>query len=121
MGKEFADALTERAKAGVRVHVLLDWIGSNKLEAGAIAELESGGVEVERYRPLRWYSLSKMNSRTHRKLLVVDGRLGFIGGVGIADEWSGHAQNVRSTIATHISNSRSRSCPPAGRHSPITG
>ena len=93
VGKEFAAALTERAKAGVRVHVLLDWIGSNKLDAAALAELEEAGVEVERYRPLRWYSLSRMNSRTHRKILVIDGRLGFIGGVGIADQWSGHAQS----------------------------
>jgi len=93
VGKEFAAALAERAKAGVRVHVLLDWIGSNKLDATALAELKQSGVEVERYRPLRWYSLARMNSRTHRKILVIDGRLGFIGGVGIADQWSGHAQS----------------------------
>src|SRR4249920_1084338 len=82
VGKQFAAALTERANAGVRVHVLLDWIGSKKLDAAALAKLEGAGVEVERYHPLRWYSLSRMNSRTHRKLLVIDGRLGFIGGVG---------------------------------------
>jgi cardiolipin synthase len=93
VGKKFAAALTERARAGVRVHVLLDWIGSNKLDATSLAELEEAGVEVERYRPLRWYSLSRMNSRTHRKILVIDGQLGFIGGVGIADQWSGHAQS----------------------------
>jgi cardiolipin synthase len=93
VGRQFADALAERAKAGVRVHVLLDWIGSNRLDAAALAELEEAGVEVERYRPLRWYSLSRMNSRTHRKILVIDGRTGFIGGVGIADQWSGHAQS----------------------------
>ena len=93
VGREFAAALTERANAGVRVHVLLDWIGSNKLDATALAELEEAGIEVERYRPLRWYSLSRMNSRTHRKILVIDGRIGFIGGVGIADQWSGHAQS----------------------------
>jgi cardiolipin synthase A/B len=93
IGREFADAFAERAKAGVRVHVLLDWIGSNRLDAAALADLKAAGVQVERYRPLRWYSLSRMNSRTHRKILVVDGRLGFIGGVGIADQWSGHAQS----------------------------
>ncbi len=93
VGREFADALSERATAGVRVHVLLDWIGSNKLDPAALAELEESGVQVERYRPLRWYSLSRMNSRTHRKILVVDGRVGFIGGIGIADRWSGHAQS----------------------------
>jgi cardiolipin synthase len=93
VGKEFADALAERAKAGVRVHVLLDWLGSNKIDSEELAELKESGVEVERYRPLRWYSLSRMNSRTHRKILVIDGRIGFIGGVGIADQWSGHAQS----------------------------
>jgi cardiolipin synthase len=93
IGREFADALAERANAGVRVHVLLDWIGSNKLDPAALEELKEAGVQVERYRPLRWYSLSRMNSRTHRKILVIDGSIGFIGGVGIADQWSGHAQS----------------------------
>jgi len=102
VGKEFADALAERASAGVRVHVLLDWIGSNKLDAAALAELEEAGVQVERYRPLRWYSLSRMNSRTHRKILVIDGRVGFIGGVGIADQWSGHAQSPNHWRDSHF-------------------
>jgi cardiolipin synthase A/B len=93
VGQEFATALAERAEAGVRVHVLLDWLGSNRFDPKTLRELEEAGVEVERYRPLRWFSLSRMNSRTHRKILVIDGRLGFIGGVGIADQWSGHAQS----------------------------
>jgi cardiolipin synthase len=93
IGEEFAEALAERARAGVRVHVLLDWIGSNSLDQALIDRLEAAGVEVERYRPLRWYGLAKLNSRTHRKILVVDGRIGFIGGVGIADVWTGHAQD----------------------------
>ena len=67
VGREFADALANRAKAGVRVHVLLDWLGSNKLDSASLAELEESGVEVERYRPLRWYSLSRMNSRDSRR------------------------------------------------------
>ncbi len=93
VGRTFAAALAERSRAGVRVHVLLDWVGSNRLDGESLNELKEAGVEVERYRPLRWYSLSKMNSRTHRKILVVDGRIGFIGGVGISDKWSGHAQS----------------------------
>jgi cardiolipin synthase len=60
------------------------------------------GIEVERYRPLRWYSLSKMNSRTHRKILVIDGRLGFIGGVGIADQWTGNAQSPAHWRDSHF-------------------
>jgi cardiolipin synthase len=93
VGRAFADALAERAKAGVRVHVLLDWVGSQKIDDALLAEMRGAGVEIELYRPLHWYHLAKFNNRTHRKLLVVDGRVGFTGGVGIADKWGGHAQD----------------------------
>jgi cardiolipin synthase len=53
----------------------------------------NAGVQVERYRPLRWYNLTRINNRTHRKILVIDGVLGFTGGVGIADQWQGNAQD----------------------------
>ena len=92
IGKQFADALSERARAGVKVHIILDWAGSSKL-ANLLDELKSAGVEIQRYHPLHWYSLGRLNHRTHRKLLVVDGKLGFTGGVGIADSWLGHAQD----------------------------
>ena len=93
VGQEFADALSERARAGVKVHVILDWAGSAKMKADLIDELKNAGVEVERYHPFHWYSLGKLNNRTHRKLLVVDGKIGFTGGVGIGDSWLGHAQD----------------------------
>lgn len=93
IGKQFADALKERRQAGVAVHVMLDWAGSAKMDPHLLDELIEAGVEVERYHPLRWYSIARMNNRTHRKLLVVDGRIGFTGGVGIADQWQGHAQD----------------------------
>jgi cardiolipin synthase len=93
IGKEFADALIDRARAGVKLHVLLDWLGSNKMDQKAIERMTDAGVEVHRYHPVRWYELHKFNNRTHRKLLIVDGRIGFTGGVGIADEWTGHAQD----------------------------
>jgi len=93
IGKDFADALKERAQAGIPVHVMLDWVGSAKMNDRLVDELTDAGVEVERYHPLRWYSISRLNNRTHRKLLVVDGRIGFTGGVGIADQWQGHAQD----------------------------
>ncbi len=102
IGREFADALSERARAGVRVHVLLDWIGSAKLDADALEAMQAAGVEVDRYRPLRWYHLNRMNNRTHRKILVVDGRIGFTGGVGIADQWGGHAQSPEHWRDTHF-------------------
>jgi cardiolipin synthase len=93
IGEEFAEALAERARAGVVVHVLLDWVGSGKMDGELLERMERSGVRVEKYRPLRWYSLSRVNHRTHRKLLVVDGRIGFTGGVGVADQWLGDAQD----------------------------
>ena len=102
VGKDFADALAERARAGVRVHLLLDWIGSNKIDPQQLALMEHAGVEVKRFHEPRWYHLARMNNRTHRKLLIVDGRIGFTGGVGIADEWSGHAQDPAHWRDTHF-------------------
>ncbi|HEU5249073.1 MAG TPA: cardiolipin synthase [Thermoanaerobaculia bacterium] len=93
IGQQFADALSERARAGVRVHVLLDWVGSGKAKKEYLDEMREAGVEVEKYHPLKWYHLARINNRTHRKLLIVDGRVGFTGGVGIADKWSGNAQD----------------------------
>jgi cardiolipin synthase len=93
IGRRFAEALRERARNGVKVHVLLDWAGSQKLEAGVVDKLKEDGVQVEVYHPLHWYNLGRINNRTHRKLLVVDGKVGFTGGVGIADPWDGNAQD----------------------------
>ncbi len=102
IGQEFADALAERARAGVKVHVLLDWAGSGKMDAAVLEELRSAGVEVEKYHPLKWYHLSRLNQRTHRKLLVVDGKIGFTGGVGIADKWSGDGQDPEHWRDAHF-------------------
>ena len=93
IGQLFAEALAGRARVGIPVHVTIDWVGSVKMDQAQLELMEDAGVEVERYRPLHWYNLGRMNNRTHRKLLVVDGRIGFTGGVGIADEWKGHAQD----------------------------
>ncbi len=89
VGKQFADALGARAAHGVKVNVLIDWLGSLKMEDALLAQMEDSGVVVHRYRPLHWYHLGRMNNRTHRKLLIVDGKIAFTGGVGIADLWSG--------------------------------
>jgi len=102
IGKDFADALSERARAGVKVHVLLDWVGSGKMESALLEGMKSSGIEVERYHPPRWYNLSRINNRTHRKLLVVDGRIGFTGGVGVADKWLGHAQDEQHWRDAHF-------------------
>ncbi|MBC8105451.1 MAG: cardiolipin synthase [Anaerolineae bacterium] len=102
IGGEFASALTERARAGVKVHVLLDWLGSNKVDEQLLRMMTDAGASVERYHPLRWYNVSRINNRTHRKLLVIDGRIGFTGGVGIADEWLGNAQDADHWRDSHF-------------------
>lgn len=97
VGQQFTDALCERASAGVQVHIIIDAIGSVKLDPKFLNQLEKCGVDVIEYHPVSWYDFSKdarLNNRTHRKLLIVDGKVGFTGGVGIADEWSGHAQDA---------------------------
>ena len=102
IGQDFADALADRARAGVKVHVLIDWVGSSKMEKQYLKEMEAAGVEIRRFHEPRWYNLDKLNNRTHRKLLVVDGRIGFTGGVGIAGEWTGHAQDPDHWRDTHF-------------------
>ncbi len=93
VGTTFAEALAERARAGVATHLLLDGVGSQKLGDEVIERMRRAGVQVVKFRPLRWYNLDRVNHRTHRKLLVVDGRVGFTGGLGIADLYLGHAQD----------------------------
>ena len=89
----FANALAAKAQDGVEVRVLLDWVGSIPFEQRLIDIMEAGGVDVHRFRPLKWYSIDRVNNRTHRKLLIVDGALGFTGGVGIGDQWRGDARS----------------------------
>lgn len=102
IGRQFAEALQERGRAGVKVHVLLDWLGTHKMDPHAVQSMIDAGVEVERYHPLRWYNLRRANNRTHRKLLVVDGKLAFTGGAGIADVWTGNAQDPEHWRDTHF-------------------
>ena len=102
IGEEFANALIERAKAGVKVHVLLDWLGSVKMEQKQLDRMQAAGVEIERYHKPHWSHLTRLNNRTHRKLLIIDGELGFTGGVGIADQWRGNAQNPNEWRDTHF-------------------
>jgi cardiolipin synthase A/B len=91
IGRQFAEALAERARAGVQVKVILDAVGSADMSANLIEFMQRNGIDIEWYHPIRWYTLSRVNHRTHRKVLVVDGEIGFSGGVGIADEWLGDA------------------------------
>ena len=102
IGVEFAEALSERASAGVNVHVLLDWLGSVKMEQSQLNRMVKAGVEIQRYHKPHWSHLPHLNNRTHRKLLIIDGKLGFTGGVGIADQWRGNAQNPDEWRDTHF-------------------
>ena len=102
IGKEFTEALAERARAGVKVHVLLDWIGSIKVDEASVEEMRKAGVELHRYHKPVWWKLTRLNNRTHRKLLITDGRIGFTGGVGIADKWRGHGQDEDHWRDTHF-------------------
>lgn len=88
IGKDVAMALAERAREGVEVNVLIDWMGSKIMGEEEEEIMTEAGVNFQVYRPLNWYHISRMNHRTHRKILVVDGELGFTGGVGIADQWA---------------------------------
>jgi cardiolipin synthase A/B len=84
---QFIAALAERARAGVKVCVVLDSVGSFQTGKRIFHGLEAAGGQVRWYMPLRWYTLPRLNHRTHRELLIVDGKVGFVGGAGIADHW----------------------------------
>ena len=89
IGDRFLDALSERARAGVDVRLVIDWVGSLPTPNRYFDGLRKAGGKVSWYQPLRWYTFKRFNNRTHRELLVVDGKIGFIGGAGIASHWLG--------------------------------
>ncbi len=97
-----AEALIERAKAGVEVNVLIDALGGAKMDRSLLGEMEDAGVTVHRFRPLKPYAVRRLENRTHRKLLIADGRVGMTGGVGIAEEWTGNAQDPDHWRDTHV-------------------
>jgi cardiolipin synthase A/B len=88
IGEQFIDALCERARAGVRITMVMDAIGSFGAYRTSRKPLEAAGARVVAYRQFKWYSLSRLNNRTHRELLVVDGDIAFVGGAGVADWWA---------------------------------
>jgi cardiolipin synthase len=86
------EAISERCRAGVRAHVLLDGFGSLKMPPELRQQLEGAGCEVAIFRPLRPWSLDKANNRNHRRILVVDGKIGFTGGSGASSKWMGNGR-----------------------------
>ncbi|MEU7701364.1 phosphatidylserine/phosphatidylglycerophosphate/cardiolipin synthase family protein [Streptomyces sp. NPDC015492] len=102
IARRFADALTDRARAGVRVRLLLDGFGSRLIEKDLLDRMSDAGVEVAWFRKPLYLSPLKQNHRCHRKVLVVDERTAFTGGVGIAEEWCGDARNPGEWRDTHV-------------------
>jgi cardiolipin synthase len=102
IARQFAEALSERARAGVRVRLLIDAVGGFKIEKGLVERMERAGVDVQWFRKPWAKSPFKQNHRCHRKVLVVDESIAFTGGVGIAEEWTGDARNEGEWRDTHI-------------------
>jgi cardiolipin synthase len=102
IGEQFATALADKAKSGVKVHVLLDWLGSEKIADSYVEMIRKAGGEVEKFHPVAWHNLGRLNNRNHRKVLVIDGSRGFTGGVGIAEEWTGRAQDAAHWRDSHF-------------------
>jgi cardiolipin synthase len=99
---QFIDALSDRARQGLNVTIVVDAIGSLSFWGRPVRRLRAAGCRIESYQRLRWYSLARFNNRTHRELLVVDGRIAFAGGAGIADWWAfatGRRRPWRDTMA----------------------
>ena len=99
---EIAAAIGEKAKAGVRCNVVLDALGAAKMERSLVSEMEAAGVKVILFRPPKPYAIRRVANRTHRRLLVADGRVGMTGGVGIAAEWTGDAEDPDHWRDTHV-------------------
>ena len=101
VGQQFAQALEECAGRGVKVDVLMDWYGS-EMQDDLLERMRKSGIAAYRYNPPTWTTLEKVNHRTHRRLMVVDGTIGFIGGAGLSDKWSGDAQGPDHWRDTHF-------------------
>jgi cardiolipin synthase len=99
---EFANALAERSRAGLRVRLLLDGIGARDIEGHLLDDMDTAGVEISWFRKPLWISPLKQNHRCHRKALIIDEETAFTGGVGIAEEWCGDARNRNEWRDTHV-------------------
>jgi cardiolipin synthase len=102
IAQRFAQALADKARTGVQVNVLLDSIGANKMADELITMMQDAGVDVQWFRPLVTWKIWQSDNRTHRKILIIDNKLGFTGGVGIAEEWEGDARNPTEWRDSHF-------------------
>jgi cardiolipin synthase len=101
IAREFTNALAERARSGVAVNLMLDAQGTQKMGLANRAKLNAAGVQVVKYHSVFWPDPRRYNNRSHRKLLIVDGTIAFIGGAGIADLWAGNADSPKHWRDNH--------------------
>jgi cardiolipin synthase len=102
IGATFVDELSVAARRGVQVHMLLDWLGSRTMDSGLLAAARASGCDLQIYHPPSWYHLGRLNNRTHRKIMVVDGMIGFTGGVGMGTEWREGLNGLPPWRETHF-------------------
>jgi cardiolipin synthase A/B len=102
IAREVSTAICTKAKEGVTCHVILDALGAAKMDSSLIDDMRDAGVRVVRLRPPKPYAVRRIANRAHRRLLVADGRVGMTGGVGIAEEWTGDAQDPEHWRDTHV-------------------
>ena len=93
MATQFTQALADAARRGVRVYLVLDAVGASGIADDHLEQLEAAGCRIARFNAPSWYALEELNYRTHRKILVVDGEIGFTGGAGVSDHWMGDADS----------------------------
>ena len=102
MANQFTAALEEAARRGVRVQLVVDAVGGGSMDDEHVQRLEAAGCRIAQFNAPSWYSLEEVNYRTHRKILVVDGEIGFTGGAGVSDHWIGNAQDADHWRDTQI-------------------
>jgi cardiolipin synthase len=102
IGASFVDELANAARRGVQVHMLLDWLGSRTMDDSLLETARAAGCDLQIYHPPSWYHLGRLNNRTHRKLLVIDGKTGFTGGFGMGVEWCDGCNGLPPWRETHF-------------------
>ncbi|GAC1428556.1 MAG: phospholipase D-like domain-containing protein [Thermoanaerobaculia bacterium] len=95
MPHQLAELLARKARQGVEVRLLVDASGGHKMKKETEKLMSDAGVRVKRFHPIRFKNLGRLNNRDHRKQMIIDGQIGYIGGYGIADQWTGHAQDKK--------------------------